>query len=157
MKAQKYSYRFMLTDEVADVCHFVNSVFVRSVAPLYTKKGRRNFRDYFDPKAISLRIKSDHFVLLAEEDGRVDGMIEIRRHRHVSLLFVEPEWQGMGLGKELLRRALEICRSAEPDLREITVNSSPNAVGAYGRMGFETTGREQTINGVRSTPMRLRL
>ncbi len=157
MKAQKYCYRLMSTDEVADVCHFVNSVFDRSVAPLYTKRGRRNFREYADPEATSLRIKSDHFVLLAQADGRVDGMIEMRRHRHVSLLFVEPDRQGRGLGKELLQRALEICRSAEPDLREITVNSSPNAVEVYGRMGFETTGREQTINGVRSTPMRLRL
>ena len=157
MKVEKYSYRFMLTDEVADVCHFVNSVFDRSVAPLYTKRGRRKFREYADPEATSLRIRSDHFVLLAVEDGRVAGIIEMRSHRHVSLLFVEPDRQGRGLGKELLRRALEICRSADPDLREITVNSSPNAVEVYGRMGFETTGREQTINGVRSTPMRLRL
>ncbi len=157
MKAGKYSYRFMSTDEAADVCHFVNSVFDRSVASLYTKKGRRKFREYADPEATSLRISSDHFVLLAVEGGRVAGMIEIRNHRHVSLLFVEPDRQGRGFGKELLRRALEICRSAEPDLREITVNSSPNAVGVYERMGFETTGREQTINGVRSTPMRLRL
>jgi len=157
MKAMEYSYRFMSADEVADVCRFVNGVFESSVAPLYTKRGLRNFREYADPEAMSQRIRSDHFVLLAVEDGRIAGMIEMRRHRHVSLLFVEPDRQGRGLGKQLLRKALEVCRSAEPDLQEITVNSSPNAVGVYERMGFETTGREQTINGVRSTPMRLRL
>ncbi len=154
---QDLTFRKMVTDESDVVSRFVCSVFGSSVAPLYTKRGRRKFREYADPEAISLRIGTDHFVLLAVEDSRIAGMIEMRRHRHVSLLFVESDRQGRGLGRDLLRRAMEICRSADPDLREITVNSSPNAVGVYGRMGFETTGREQNINGVRSTPMRLRL
>ena len=81
MEAEKYSYRCMSTDEVADVCHFVNSVFDRSVAPLYTKRGRCKFREYADPEATSLRIRSDHFVLLAVEDGRVAGIIEMRLPR----------------------------------------------------------------------------
>lgn len=157
MKEENYTYRLMSTDEAADVCHFVKSVFDLSVAPLHTKRGRRKFREYADPEALSLRISSDHFVLLAVEDDKIAGMIEMRRHNHVSLLFVEPDLQGRGLGRELLRRALEICRSDDPDLCEITVNSSPNAVGAYERMGFETTGSEQTINGIRATPMSLRL
>jgi len=156
MKAANYSYQIMSTDGVADVCRFVDNVFERSVAHLYTKRGSRKFREYADPKAMSIRVQSDHFVLLAKEDGLIVAMIEMRRHRHVSLLFVEPDRQGRGLGRVLLQRALKICRSADPDLREITVNSSPNAIEAYERMGFETTGKEQTINGVRSTPMRLR-
>jgi GNAT superfamily N-acetyltransferase len=157
MRAAKYSYQLMSADEAADVCRFVNGVFESSVAPLYTKRGLRNFREYADSEAMSQRARSDHFVLLAVENGRIAGMIEMRDHKHVSLLFVEPDRQGRGLGKQLLQKALEVCRSAEPDIQEITVNSSPNAVSAYERMGFEATGREQTINGVRSTPMRLRL
>ena len=157
MKAAEYSYRLMSADKTVDISQIVNSVFDRSVAPLYTGRGRRNFREYANPEAMSLRVSSDHFVLLAEENDRVAGMIEMRSHRHVSLFFVDPDWQGRGLGGELLRRALEICRSADPDVREITVNSSPNAIGIYERMGFETMGNEQNINGVRSTPMRLRL
>lgn len=157
MKAAEYSYRFMSDEEVTVVCQLVNSVFDRSVAPLYTKKGRRNFREYADQEAMSSRVRSDHFVLLAIGDGRIAGVIEVRDHRHVSLLFIEPDQQGRGLGRELLRRAQEICRSADPGLGEITVNSSPNAVEIYKRMGFESTGNEQDINGVRSTPMRLSL
>ena len=147
----------MEEDEAEEVCRFVNAVFDRSVAPLYTVKGRRKFMDYAEPKAMAARVRSDHFVLLAEEGGRIAGMIEMRDHRHVSLFFVEPHRQGLGLGGELLRRALEICRSADPGVREVTVNSSPNAIAVYERMGFKATGREQTISGVRSTPMRLKL
>jgi ribosomal protein S18 acetylase RimI-like enzyme len=148
------TFKVMEADETVDVCRFVNSVFDGSVAPLYTEKGRRNFRDYADSAAMSLRVSSNHFVLLAEENDRIAGMIEIRDHSHVSLLFVDPHQQDRGLGGELLSRSLKICRSADPGLGEITVNSSPNAVEIYERMGFETTGNEQDINGVRSTPMR---
>ena len=81
-------------------------------------------------------------------------MIEMRHHRHISLLFVEPGCQGRGLGRGLLERAVEEARKANPGLREMTVNSSPNAIVAYERMGFESTGPQQDINGVRFIPMK---
>jgi GNAT superfamily N-acetyltransferase len=81
-------------------------------------------------------------------------MIEMRRHGHCSLLFVEPEFQGQGVAAELLGRGVELCRTSESQIREVTVNSSPNARGAYERMGFETIGPEQVISGVRSVPMK---
>ena len=100
------------------------------------------------------RVNSDHFVLLALADGDIVGMIEMRRHCHVSLLFVGPELQGKGIGGELLGIAVELCRTKDPQLRKVTVNSSPNALGAYARMGFAATGGEQNINGVRFIPMK---
>jgi len=160
MKEAEYAYRLMSADEVVDVCRFVNSVFDCSVAPLYTEKGRRNFKEYADPGPMVSRVRSNHFVLVAVEEGRnaeMTGVIEVRDHCHVSLFFVDPDRQGKGLGGELLQRSLEICRSVKPDLNELTVNSSPNAVEIYERMGFEIFRKEQNINGVRSTPMRLRL
>jgi len=147
----------MSAGEVEDVCRFVNNVFDRSVAAHCSEKGRRSFREYADPEAMSHRIRTDHFVLLGEEDGRLSGMIEVRGHRHVSLLFVDLQQQGRGLGHALLQRAVEICQAEDPNVREITVNSSPNAVEIYERMGFDAIGREQSIKGVRSTPMKLRL
>ncbi|MCJ7499465.1 GNAT family N-acetyltransferase [bacterium] len=131
----------------------VHRVFDLSVAPIYTKRGLLNFKKYADPEEMCARVHSDHFVLLALADDEIIGMIEMRRHRHVSLFFVEQELQGKGLGGELLSLAVEICLSNSSPLREVTVNSSPNAVKAYERMGFQSTGGEQNISGVRSVPM----
>ena len=131
----------------------VHRIFDLSVAPLYSKKGQKNFKKYADPEEMSARVHALHFVLLALADDEIIGMIEMRRHRHVSLLFVEQEFQGKGLGGEILGLAVEICLSNSSPLREVTVNSSPNAVKAYERMGFQITGEEQNINGVRSVPM----
>jgi GNAT superfamily N-acetyltransferase len=148
------TYRLMRDGEEQAVCDLVHRVFDLSVAPLYRKGGQRNFKQYADPAEMSERVHSDHFVLLALAGGDIIGMIEIRRHRHVSLLFVEPKFQGKGVGGELLGKALELCRRKDSQIREVTVNSSPNAVKAYERMGFQSTGEEQVISGVRFIPMK---
>ncbi len=146
--------RFMREGEKRAVCDMVHKVFDLSVAPLYTEKGRRSFKDYADPEEMSARVNTDHFVLLALAGGDIAGMVEIRRHRHVSLLFVSPGFQGKGVGGLLLEKAVELCRKTDPQLREMTVNSSPNALRAYERMGFAPTGGEQVICGVRFIPMK---
>lgn len=148
------TFRFMRDGEEHAVCDLIYRAFDLSIAPIYTEKGQLNFKEYADPDEMAARISSDHFVLLALSGGDVVGMIEIRRHRHVSLLFIEPGFQGRGLGGVLLKKALEHCRKANPQLRELTVNSSPNALQAYERMGFRATGKEQSINGVRFVPMK---
>ena len=148
------TFRLMHHGEEHTVCEMVHRVFDDSVAPLYSKRGNRSFKKYCDPEEMSHRVNTDHFVLLSLADGYIAGMIEMRRHRHISLLFVDPEFQGKGIGGELLRKAVELCRLTDPHLRELTVNSSPNALGAYERMGFTSTGGEQVISGVRFIPMK---
>lgn len=149
----RLTFRTMSDGEEKDVCHLVHSSFDHSVAAEYKKKGRRNFMKYADPEEMARRVQADHFILLALKDSDIVGMIEMRNHCHVSLLFIDSAFQGMGVGGELLGRALEFCRTADPHLKAVTVNSSPNALPAYERMGFKATGSEQDIGGVRSVPM----
>ncbi|MDT8395548.1 MAG: GNAT family N-acetyltransferase [bacterium] len=148
------TFRAMRPGEEMEVCHLVHSSFDHSVAAAFTKRGQGNFKKYAEPEEMARRVREGHFVLLALADGHIAGMIEMRHYRHVSLFFVGPELQGRGIGEELLERAIELSRSVNPHLGSVTVNSSPNARGAYERMGFTATGREQDINGVRSVPMR---
>jgi GNAT superfamily N-acetyltransferase len=148
------TFRLMGEGEVRAVCGLVHRVFNLSVAPLYTEKGRRSFKDYADPEELSARINSDHFVLVALAEDDIVGMIEVRRNSHIALFFIAPEHQGAGIGNKLLEKALKRACAENPRLRELTVNSSPNAVAAYERMGFASSGPEQDINGVRSVPMK---
>ncbi|MDT8365170.1 MAG: GNAT family N-acetyltransferase [bacterium] len=154
MTDETHTYRLMHPGEERTVCEMVHRVFDLSIAPLYSKKGQQNFKKYVDPEEMSARTHAHHFVLLALADGVMIGMIEMRRHRHVSLFFVESEFQGKGVARELLKKAVKFCRSTDPKLREFTVNSSPNALGAYQRLGFTATGEENTISGVRYIPMK---
>lgn len=39
------------------------------------------------------------------------------------------------------------------EISHITVNASPYAIEAYHHLGFVDTAKEQTVNGIRFTPM----
>lgn len=73
------------------------------------------------------------------------------------------EWTDTGHGtlwtyktdrKGIGRSLFETMRK-DYDRQEFTVNSSPYAVEVYRHLGFKETDTEQTVNGLRFTPMRL--
>lgn len=43
---------------------------------------------------------------------------------------------------------------SEEGIQEFAVNSSPYAVEIYRHLGFEEVDQEQTVNGIRFTPMK---
>jgi GNAT superfamily N-acetyltransferase len=139
------------------VTSLVARVFDRHVAPLFSEEGVQEFLRYVSPDALRQRSNSNHFVLVARAGQDIVGAIEVRNHNHVSMLFVDTASQRQGIARELLRRALVICRGHRPHGREIDVNSSPNAVPAYERLGFRPKGPEQIEQGIRFVPMVLDL
>jgi predicted GNAT family N-acyltransferase len=150
-------FRPMGTNEETEVCNLVISVFNEFIAPSYSQEGVNEFLKYAQPDALLYRSQKNHFVQLATAQNRIIGMIEIRDHHHVSMLFVDGLFHQKGVSRELLRRSLEICRRNKPELCEVTVNASPNSVHIYMRLGFHLTSSEQVINGIRFTPMTLEL
>jgi GNAT superfamily N-acetyltransferase len=141
--------------EAGEVCALVDRVFSEFVAGDFPPEGVRAFGAYNSPGPLSRRCDGDHFCLVAESDGRIAGMIEMRDHSHVSMLFVEE--RGRGLGRALLERALAVCRERNPGLETVSVHSSRFAVPFYGRFGFRTIGPERTKGGITFVPMALRL
>jgi GNAT superfamily N-acetyltransferase len=147
------TYRFMEEREAASVSDLVARVFMEYIAPLYAPGGVREFFRYIDPDALRERCQKNHFSLIALHEETIVGIIMIRDSGHVSLLFVDKSFQGQGIGRELLNRAISVCRSKKPELNKLTVNSSPNSVAAYRKFNFQETASEQVIKGIRSIPM----
>ena len=75
--------------------------------------------------------------------------------RHVSMLFIRADGQRSGIGRGFLHIAIKTCRERSDACGVITVNSSPNAVAAYERLGFAATGNERCVHGIRFIPMQL--
>lgn len=74
-------------------------------------------------------------------NGVTTGFVIVKDFWNLSHLFVLPEFQNQGIGRELIESALKTCR--EKSLRaKIQLNSSRNAVGFYEAMGFQRTGDE---------------
>jgi predicted GNAT family N-acyltransferase len=147
----------MQAGEESVVCDLVARVFEAFVEPGFSPEGVEEFLGYTEPEALAQRAQDNHFVLVAATGDEIVGMIEVRNHDHVSLLFVDARVHRRGIGRGLVQRALDICLNGRPDLQQIDVNSSLYAVPAYERLGFRQVGPERVENGIRFVPMVLEL
>jgi GNAT superfamily N-acetyltransferase len=146
-------YRHARPGEEQRIIDLALAAFDDSVAPEYTDEGIAEFRRYCNLESYIERNRADHFSLVAEFNKEIIGMIEVRDHDHIALLFVDTRFQGHGIGNNLVNKAWEICRRNRPDVGSMTVHSSPNAVAAYEKMGFRPEDNEQCENGIRFVPM----
>jgi len=149
--------RFMDSGEETAVSNLVTSTFQHDIAPHYAQEGIHEFLAYANPSTLLERKSRNHAVLVATRDEALIGVLELRDYCHVSLLFVAPLQQRQGVGRLLVHEALQLIRAHHPETKEVTVNSSPNAVEAYKRFGFKATGELQVKNGIGFVPMTLPL
>ncbi|HVY55431.1 MAG TPA: GNAT family N-acetyltransferase [Thermodesulfobacteriota bacterium] len=149
--------RLMRPGEEIEVSNLVAKSFNEFVAPDFPDEGIDEFFSYANPRSLKKRSEGSHFVLVAEPDGVLAGMIEVREMRHVSMLFVDKAFHRKGIGKGLFQAALERIYSEGPIPEMLTVNSSRFAVPFYERLGFVRSGDEEIIHGVIHIPMALRL
>lgn len=59
--------------------------------------------------------------------------------KNIEMLFIHPDARGKGLGKTLLKYAVDVMGTDRVDVNE----DNPQAVGFYEHMGFERTGRSE--------------
>lgn len=127
--------------------------FMRFEAPVYTQEGVENFHEFVrDDTLEKMFLNGEYKLYVALDDDVIVGMISLRDGSHISLLFVDADYHGMGVGRGLME---VLCRHLieETDVEVITVNSSPYAVGFYHKLGFYDTDETQVTDGITYTPM----
>jgi GNAT superfamily N-acetyltransferase len=145
----------MSQGEEQEVCALVARVFDEYVAGDFSAEGVAEFYGYAEPSAMAERIKKGDKVLLAEEQGRILGMLELKVPDHIAMLFVEE--RGRGVGRALVERALQLCKEETDGAERVSVHASLYAVPIYRKPGFEAEGPARTENGITYVPMVLRL
>lgn len=129
-------------------------VFSEFEAPEYSDEGIEEFRKFIAPEAIERRMANRELFVWGCFDGpKIVGVIATRPPCHISLLFTDREYHRRGIAKALYETVLCHYKTGS-DYKEVTVNSSPYALEAYRRLGFRDTSAEQTVNGLRFTPMK---
>ena len=151
------TYRPLEPADGEAVSRLILDSFTEFIAGEYSDEGRAEFTRYVQPEALIERSLSNHFILLVLAGERPAGVIELRDNDHVSLLFVDSQFQRHGIARELLQRAIGVARPAKPGLDRVTVNSSRFGVPAYEKLGFRQTGPERSVNGIVFIPMAHRL
>jgi len=95
-----------------------------------------------------------HVMLVAEKKDVVIGMIDIRDSFHVSLFFVDKNFQGRGAGRALIEKGIKLCVREKDDIGYIEVFSSVFAAGIYEKLGFQKQSGVQEKNGIQFVAMR---
>lgn len=130
--------------------------FILFEAPDYSREGINSFKTFIrDPILKTLFLDGKYRTLAAFYNGIMVGILGVRNENHLSLLFVDSEYHKRGIAKALVLNMIEKVYM-DYGKREMTVNSSPYAVGFYHRIGFADTDVEQTTDGIRYTPMIIR-
>jgi GNAT superfamily N-acetyltransferase len=139
--------------EIPQSCELVERVFREHVAPLYPDDGVIEFMKFCTTDEMAKRIEDGAITMAARSAGRLVGLIHIIDLSHIAWFFVDTALQGKGIGRNLFNAVLEQLQEQRPDLENLTVNSSPNSIGVYERLGFKPSGPETTVNGIRFRPM----
>lgn len=82
--------------------------------------------------------------LVATDGDALVGVILVKHHWNLCSLFVRPSWQRSGIGRQLVRAAIDACRGRSPH-DAVYLNAAPNAVGFYQRLGFRPRPTRQPL------------
>ena len=141
--------RQLTEQEIATALGLVRRVFDEFEAPDYGQEGTGEFHACLEDDAYL----SDIVWYGAFDEDLLVGVLGIRSEAcHICFLFVDGAFQRRGIGTLLLERVV-----ADFEGRTITLNSSPSARAFYEAQGFVAADREQTVRGIRFTPMAYRV
>lgn len=144
-------------DDIQNTLYLVEKIFNEFEAPDYSSEGIENFYKFANYNNIKENLNKNLKILIAKDEQRIIGMIAFRDYCHINMLFVDKEYHKKGVATTLVDSAKKYCKFNNKELEYITVNSSPYAVEFYHKLGFECTDSERTIDGIRFTPMKLKV
>lgn len=78
-------------------------------------------------------------IWVAERDGRIAGMVALAERGEVEDFMVDPDFQGLGVGRALMDTLIAECRRR--GLASIGLDADPNAETIYLKLGFVTVGQ----------------
>ena len=144
---REVSIRKLSAEERASALDLAWRVFSEYESPDYGEEGIEEFRKCLHDEGYLAGIE----YYGAFDGERLIGLVGIRSDKkHICFFFVDGKYHRQGIGTRLFKAV----RQEYPN-QTITLNSSPYGVPFYHALGFKDTDKEQTINGIRFTPMKL--
>ena len=142
---EPYRVKRLAPEELPEALSLIWEVFRQFEAPEYSEQGVQEFRSSLDDNE---RSRAMHFYG-AYAGNELVGVLVMRKPQHIGYFFVKGAHHRKGIGKKLF----ETMRRDYVQ-QVFTVNSSPYAVEVYRHLGFQETAPEQTVKGLRYTPMK---
>ena len=141
---EPYPVRRLTSKEIPQALELCWRIFLEFEAPDYSPEGIAAFQASLDDKE---RNRQMHFYGAFDGDTLV-GVLSMRAPQHIGGFFVDSSYHRRGIGKNLFE-----AMRRDYAHQVFTVHSSPYAVEVYRHLGFVPTDKEQTVDGLRFTPM----
>lgn len=140
-------------NDIKGALALVWKVFQEFEAPDYLIQGIEEFRKFISYSSIVEKFDKGQLNFYGcIDNGGLKGVIATRGINHICMLFVYKEYHRRGIASSLFNTVKEQCKGSN-SIDKITVNSSPYAIEVYHHLGFVDTDKEQTVDGIRFTPM----
>jgi len=153
---EEYLIRPLFNSEWEEAMRLAWDTFILFEAPEYSREGIKAFKNFVNDLILKqLFLEGKYRTMGAFCNGILVGILGVRNETHISLLFVDSDYHRKGIATRLLNKIFDETY-IKYGKREMTVNSSPYAVGFYHKIGFIDTDTEQTTEGIRYTPMVIR-
>lgn len=151
----QYRIDYMQEDELDDTLALIKDVFDEFNYDDYDEEGVESFYKFIDEKYIKKQLKSGNMIILVARTNykEVIGAAGISVENHISLLFVDKKFHKKGIGTNLLKFAINVCKYNDEYIEKVTVNSSPYAIDFYRKYGFEDLSKLQECDGIKFLPM----
>ena len=157
-KIFQLEYREINQKELPETLELVHKVFDEFEAPYYSEEGIASFYKFIDINNMSEQYSNGSLYFYGcFVNDIIVGMIAVKDFVHISLLFVDKHYHRQGIARSLFEHIIQICKEKNPSLKMITVNSSPYAVDVYHKLGFSNVSSEQVVDGIKFTPMELKI
>ncbi len=157
-KSFQLEYKEIKQEELPETLELVHKVFDEFEAPYYSEEGIASFYKFIDINNMSEQYSNGSLYFYGcFVNDIIVGMIAVKDFVHISLLFVDKHYHRQGIARSLFDHIIQICKEKNPSLKMITVNSSPYAVDVYHKLGFSNVSSEQVVDGIKFTPMELKI
>ena len=151
----EFAIRRLTAQDIPGAMELAWDTFMRFEAPDYGPEGMEAFRrTVIENEEFLEKCRSGENRMWGAFDGELlIGLNGMRGESHICLVFTHHAYHRKGIATALFHRVLADIRKENPDLKRITLNSSPYGLPFYLHMGLYPTDQEKTIDGIRFTPM----
>jgi GNAT superfamily N-acetyltransferase len=154
---EKIVIRKITRHEVERAMHLALEVFMQFEAPDYPPEGVETFKKDIveNPEYLENARRGVCPIYGAFDGDNIVALMGMRSNRtHINLVFTKKEYHRQGIASAIFRYLLDDVLKENPALEALTLNSSPYGLPFYRKIGFIPLSEEQTINGIRFTPMK---
>ena len=147
--------RRLTPEEIPAAMELAMETFLRFEAPDYGPEGVQAFRrTVIENEEFLEKCRSGENRMWGALHGDTPaGLFAMRGESHICLVFTHHAYHRQGIATALFHRVIADVRKDNPNMKRITLNSSPYGLPFYLRMGLYPTDMERTIDGIRFTAM----